>query len=189
MRRKRIPYSLYIAFAILLLTSLGWLIARSGFARATLLVEAQLLYKGEVRPVANATLYLLDRDMMKLALVLEGEANPLQERVFKEHPALRNLAGVMNARRRESYALGPEVVPFMEQSQALWQPHVVQTTRTDAEGGARFVNLEPGDYWLACRVETPSGGVAFWNLFVTVKRGDNSIRLEPLNSLQCSSCE
>lgn len=190
MKRKRIPYWLAAAFVILLLAGLVWLIAGHRFTRTTLLVEAHLANKGEPLPAAYATLYLLDRDMMRLALVQEGEANPLQQRVFRENPTLRNLAGLMNARRREAYPLGPDVAPFMEQSRPLWQPHIIQTTETDAVGRARFLNLEPGDYWLMCRTGTAAdGGVVFWNLFVTIKRGENSTKLDPLNSLQCSSCQ
>lgn len=189
MKRKRIILLFSIAFA-LLLAGLGWLVALKGFMRGTLLVEARFSHiKGEQQPAASATLYLLDRDMMKLALVKEGEENSLEEKVFRENPKLRNLAGVMNARRREAYSLGPDIILFMEQSRPLWQPHVIQTARADSGGRARFYNLEPGSYWFMGSAETPDGGVAFWNLFVTISRGENRLTLEPLNSLQCSSCQ
>lgn len=189
LKRKRSLLRATIAFAFLLLAVLGGLVARSLLLRGSLLVEARLSYmNGGQRPVAFATLYLLDSDMMKLALVKEGETNPLQEQLFREHPNLRTLAGVMNARRREAYSLGPDVVPFMEETRPLWQPHVIQTARTDEEGRTSFQRLEAGDYWLMCRAETQDGGVAFWNLFVRVSRGENHIQLAPQNALQCSSC-
>lgn len=189
MKRKRILLSFSIAFALLFLAGLGWPIARRWLTRCTLLVEVRLSdIKGEQRPASSVILYLLDQDMMKLALVKEGATNPLQEKVFRENPNLRGLAAVLNARRREAYSLGPDVSLFMEQSRELWQPHVIQTTQTDGEGRAGFENLEPGDYRLMGRAERPDGGVAFWNLFLTISRGQNSRRLEPLNSLQCSSC-
>lgn len=192
MKRRRILFWLSIAFALILIAGLSLFVARrSQTTRASLLVEARVrYYKADEQPVASATLYLLDQDIIRLALVKEGEpASPLQEKLFRENPKLRNLAGIMNARRREAYPLSPDVAPFVEQSRPLWQPHVIRTALTDGAGRARFSNLAPGDYWLMCLVEMRGGGVAFWNLFVTVHSGDNSVKLEPLNSLQCSSCQ
>lgn len=189
MKRKRILLLCYVAFATILLAGLGLLVARSRLARASLQVEARVANApGERQPVPSATLYLLNQNMMKLALAREGGLSSLEERVFRENPDLRKLAGLMNARRREAYSLGPEVVSFMEQSRPLWQPHVIQTAQTDAQGRARFDNLKPGDYWLMGRAGTEGGGVAFWNLTVSIGRGENTVRLEPANSLQCSGC-
>lgn len=187
MKRKRILLSISIAFALLLLAALAWAVA-GRLTRGALLVTAQVSRSGKDAPARGAQLYLLDEDMMRLALVSRGEPGALQEKVFRENPKLKNLAGLMNARRREAYSLGPEVSDFVEQSRPLWQPHVVQSAEADAQGRASFYNLKPGDYWLMARAETPDGGVAFWNLFVTVKRGETSVKLEPLNSLQCSGC-
>lgn len=125
---------------------------------------------------------------MKLSLAKEGEMNALQEKAYRENPKLRNLAGVMSARRREAYSLGPEVAAFMEQSRPLWQPHVMQTKVTDEEGRATFTELKAGNYWLMSRAETEDGGVAFWNLSIKVEGSDSSITLEPQNSLQCAGC-
>jgi hypothetical protein len=191
MKRKRKRPLFFIAFALLLLLLLagsGWLLARRRLTRTTLLVEARLSSVKEEQPASRATLYLLERDMMKLALVEAGGPSPLQERVFSEHPKLRHLAALMNVRRREAYSLGPEVLQFVEQSRPLWQPHVLYTTETDMFGRAHFYNLKPGDYWLVCRAETRGGGVAFWNLYVSLHRGEQTVTLEPFNSLQCTAC-
>ncbi|HYO91876.1 MAG TPA: hypothetical protein VEQ40_09575, partial [Pyrinomonadaceae bacterium] len=188
MKRRRILLSLSIAFALLLLIALAWVGTRR-LTHGVLLVSAHVSYPDNERaPAQRATLYLLDEDMMKLALVKEGEPNPLQEKVFRENPGLRSLAGLMNARRREAYSLGPEVASFMEQSRPLWQSHVIQAVATNTEGRVTFTDLKPGDYWLMGRVEMRGGGVAFWNLFVQVKRGETSVALEPANALQCSAC-
>jgi hypothetical protein len=187
MKRRRILLSLSAAFALLLLAALAWVGARR-LTHGVLLVNAHLSYPGGERtPAQGATLYLLNEDMMKLALVKEGQPNPLQEKIFRENPRLRSLAGLMNARRREAYSLGPEVADFVEQSRPLWEPHVIQAGRTDDEGRATFKGLRPGDYWLMGRADT-RGGVAFWNLFVQVGRGQTSITLERANALQCSGC-
>lgn len=188
MKRRRILLWLSIAFVLLLIA--GLFVARRTRARATLSVDARVYYSnGEVQPTPSATIYLLDSDVIGLALVKEGGPDPLQEKVFRDNPKLRNLAGLMNARRHAAYPLSPDVVPFVEQSRPLWQPHVVQTALTDAAGRARFSNLAPGDYWLMCLTETRTGGVVFWNLFVRIHGGQNSIGLDPTNSLQCSSCQ
>jgi hypothetical protein len=188
MKRKRILLFVSVAFALLLLAALAWAVS-GRLTRGVLSVTAQVSRSGGDAPRPRARLYLLDEDMMRLALVKGGEPSPLQEKVFRENPRLRNLAGVMNARRREAYSLGPEVSDFVEQSRPLWQPHVLQSAETDANGRAVFYNLAPGDYWLMGSAEIPDGGVAFWNLPVTVGRGETSVRLEPFNSLQCSGCK
>ena len=191
MRRKRILLLLCAAFAAALVAGAVWLAMRMG-VRNSLAVEARVSDDAArgAEPLADAELYLLDADMMRLALVRNGEQpTPLQERVFREHPDVAKLAGVMNARRREAYGLGPDIILLLEQSRALWEPHIKQRARTDAAGRARFSNLEAGDYWLMARARTPSGNVAFWNLPVTVARGENQVRLDALNSLQCPSCK
>jgi hypothetical protein len=188
MKRKRILLLVSVAFALLLLAALAWAVY-GRLTRGVLLVSAHVSLSGADASRPRVRLYLLDDDMMRLALVKGGEPSPLQEKVFRENPRLRNLAGVMNARRREAYSLGPEVSNFVEQSRPLWQPHVLKSAETDANGRAAFYNLLPGDYWLMGTAETPGGGVAFWNLFVTVGRGETSVRLEPANSLQCSGCQ
>ena len=188
MTRKRTPILTAVAFAALV-AGLVWL-AAAGLMRGSLLVEARINYsEGEPQPIAMAPIYLLDADMLKLAQGGEGRMSPLEERVFRENPDLGHLAGVMNARRREAYSLGPDVVPLMEKSRPLWEPHVRQRVQTNAGGRASFSDLKPGEYWLVCRSETRDGGVAFWNLPVTVKRGENRIALDARNALQCSSCK
>ena len=147
------------------------------------------MLSGEEKPASNATLYLLDQDMFQLAMVKEGERSPAEEQVFRENPGLRNLAGLMNARRQSAYSLGPDVLSFVEQSRPLWQPHLLQTARTDTQGRARLDNLKPGGYWLVGLAETGAGGVAFWNLFIHVKGGEElRLTLEPRNALQCAAC-
>jgi hypothetical protein len=188
MKRRPVSLSLSIAFALLLLTALAW-VGSCRLTHGVLLISARVYYQGDADSHASAaTFYLLDEDMMKLALVKEGEMSPLQEKVFRENPKLRGLAGLMNARRREAYSLGPEVAQFMEQSRPLWQAHVVQTRETNAAGRATFTDLAPGDYWLMGRVSLRDGGVAFWNLSVQIKRGETSVTLEPANALQCTAC-
>jgi hypothetical protein len=189
MKRKRTLFLFCAAFALLILSGLGWLAARGRLARASLQVEARVSDNhAEQRPASGATLYLLNQDMMRLALKEEGERSPPEEKAFRENPELRRLAGLMNARRREAYSLGPEISAFVEKSKPLWQPHVIQTAQTDGQGRAHFYNLKPGDYWLMCLTGTGDDGVAFWNLSVTLKNGENTLRLDPLNALQCTAC-
>jgi hypothetical protein len=186
MKRRPVARTFAITFALALLVALSWFFVRN-FARGTL--EARVTYRAaDERAAGFAALYLLDTDMMKLPLVKEGEESPLEQEVFRRHADLRNLARVLNARRREAYSLGPEVTRFVEESEPLWQPHVIRTARADADGRAILYNLKPGQYWLMARVETAEKGVGFWNLPVTVNAGENQISLTPFNSLQCSSC-
>ncbi|HKS28899.1 MAG TPA: hypothetical protein VJS44_13825 [Pyrinomonadaceae bacterium] len=187
MKRRRTLLYISAAFALLLLIALAWVGTRR-LTHGVLLVSAHLSYPNGERTLAQgATVYLLDADMMRLALIKEGEITPLQEKVARENPRFRSLAGLMNGRRREAYSLGPEVKDFMEQSRPLWEPHVIQERKLDEEGRATFTDLKPGDYWLMGRADS-RGGVAFWNLFVRVERGETSVTLDAANSLQCSGC-
>ncbi len=191
MRRKRTLLFLCAAFAAALVACVVLLALRAR-ASNTLAVEARVSYDAQrgPEPVTDADLYLLDEDMMRLALLKNGEqATPLQEKVFREHPDVPKLAGVMNARRREAYGLGPDIFLLVEQSRALWEPHIKRTARTDKEGRARFSNLEPGEYWLMAKAPAKNGGAAFWNLPVTIKGGEYELRLDALNALQCASCK
>jgi hypothetical protein len=187
MTRKTFLLWLAAGGALLLLLGLGWLIIPA-LNRGHLLIETKVSPDASAPQAAiKSTFYLLDTDMMTLAAA--GDKNgDLREKVFRENPQLENLAGIMNARRRAAYSLGPDVVPFIEQSRPLWEPHVIQSVEADSTGGARFQDLKPGDYWLMGRRDW-SDGVDFWNMRVTVKRGENRLMLDKTNALQCSSCK
>src|SRR5215207_10492785 len=62
-------------------------------------VEARVVVGGEARPVNLETLYLLDADPILLAMAEVNEGDAVQAKVHREHPRLRMLAGLMNARR------------------------------------------------------------------------------------------
>jgi hypothetical protein len=181
MTRKRI-HLLTALLAFLILCVAGWLIILK-LNRVTLLMEAQIIRpSGEIQPISSATFYLLDTDMLMLAMSKGNESDPLRKKVYDEHPNLGMVAQVMDARRRNAYSLGAEVMPFVEQSRPLWEPRVVQSAQTDAQGRAVFRDLKPGDYWLMCRTEA-AGIAAFWNQRVTINRGENQITLDQTNAL------
>jgi hypothetical protein len=182
MARNRTPFLVAGALAILLLVGSGWLIIPR-LTRGSLVVDARIAYKpGESRPLLNETFYLLDADMILLSMVEGNEAGPLREKVYREHPNLGMVARVMDARRRNAYSLGAEVIQFMEDSRPLWETHVVQSARTDGQGRIVFKNLKPGDYWLMGRTKT-NEGAAFWNQRVSIDRGRNEIMLDQDNAL------
>jgi hypothetical protein len=137
---------------------------------------------GEMQRVAHETFYLLDADLITLAMAKGNESSPAREQVYKEHPNLGMVAQVMDARRRNAYSLGAEVMTFIEHSRPLWEPHVVQSAQTDEQGHAAFKSLKPGDYWLMGRTQA-AGGAAFWNQRVSVSRGDNKVTLDQTNAL------
>ena len=138
---------------------------------------------GEEQPAARATFYLLDADMIRLAMVEGNESSPLRDKVYREHPTLEMVARVMDARRRSAYSLGAEVISFMDNSRPLWEPHVVQSAQTDTQGRAIFESLRPGDYWLMGRTQTAIEGAAFWNQPVAISSGENSVKLDQTNAL------
>lgn len=183
MTRKQIHLFMTGAFALLILCGLGWLMIPK-WNRGTLWIEAQLVRPaGEIQPAARKTFYLLDADMIRLAMVEGNEGSSLRDQVYREHPTLGMVAKVLDARRRSAYSLGAEVISFMENSRPLWETHVVQSAPTDAHGHVYFQSLKPGDYWLMGRTETVGGGAAFWNHPVTIGRGENKVKLDQTNAL------
>ncbi|MGB7922757.1 MAG: hypothetical protein WCF57_05875 [Pyrinomonadaceae bacterium] len=185
--RKRNHLRLAGILAFLILCGLlGWLIIR-GLNRGSLVMEAQVVRRsGAKQAVARETFYLLDIDIIRLAMIEGNERSPLRDRIYSEHPNLGMVALVMDARRRSAYSLGAEVMPFVEDSRPLWESHVVRSAQTDAGGRAVFKGLKPGDYWLMGRMET-GAGAAFWNQPVSVGRGENQITLDQNNALYVKS--
>jgi hypothetical protein len=186
MAQKRIHLLLIVVLALLILCALGWLIIPK-LTCGSLLIDAQMvLPSGETQAVARETFYLLDSDMIMLAMTKGNESSPVREKVYSEHPNLGMVAQVMDARRRNAYSLGAEVIQFIEQSRPLWEPRVIKSAQTDAQGRAIFNGLKPGDYWLMGRTQS-TGGAAFWNQRVSVGRGDNKITLDQTNALYMKS--
>ena len=127
---------------------------------------------------AALTAHLLDIDPIELVLAGADDQSPQGREVYRAHPKLEQLAGLMNARRQAAYSLGPDVFLFLEQSRPLWEPHVVATLRTDAEGRAGIDGLSPGNYWLMGYSEE-----SFWVRPVAVREGDNVVILDRSNAL------
>lgn len=172
--------------ASLVVAVLGWFAWR-GFLRGSLSVDAAVARSSNEREARREIFfYVLDEDLIKLAMDTDDEATtaPLREQVFAAHPRLGALAGLMNARRREAYSLGPDVFLLLEQSRPLWEPHVIARARGDEGGRAHFGNLAPGVYWLMAETKARDGsGEAFWNLRVAVGRGENRLKLDESNAL------
>ena len=181
MARKQTHLWLAIMIGLLTLCGLGWLII-PGLNRGSLVMEAQIVRpSGESQAVARESFYLLDVDMISLVMNEGDERSALREKLDREHPNLKMVARVMDARRRSAYSLGAEAIAFMENSRPLWESHVVRSARTDAQGRAVFESLAPGDYWLMGRMQ--GGGAAFWNQRIFVNRGENRITLDQNNTL------
>lgn len=152
----------------------------------SLSIEARAVVNDNARPVSLETLYLLDADPILLAMAEADEGDAVQVRTHREHPRLRMLAGLMNARRFAAYRLGTDIAVVLEQSRPLWETHVVRTARTDERGRAAFDGLAPGNYWLMCLSER-DGKLAFWNPRVTIARGaSENIVLDLNNALTFS---
>ena len=132
-------------------------------------VSTQTSLRLEVRPSSAVTAYLLDID-------------PLDRELYNADPELKELAALMQARRREAYSLGPDVFLFLDRSRPVWGPHVVRSVETDADGAARLDNLKPGDYWLMA-FSREQVRDALWLRHVIIKEGRNEAVLERGNAL------
>ena len=176
--RKHLPPALK-AWPVLFVALVVALVVVSEMNESSLVLDART---EPTRALRGATFYLLDEDPIRLAMVGEGDPSPLQAKVHGEHPRLRVLAGLLNARRREAYPLGPDVALLLEQSRPLWETHVVRSARTDERGRAVFEGLKPGDYWVMGSVgDGPA--LAFWDLRLTLRRGENHLLLDERNAL------
>ncbi|MDQ3804141.1 MAG: hypothetical protein M3416_09965 [Acidobacteriota bacterium] len=182
--RQRLSLAAGLAAALIAVTAA---LACSPFRQAASLhVEARVEpAPGVARPSAGATVYLLDDDLIRLAMAEADAGDPVRAGVHREHPRLRILAGLMNARRFSAYPLGPDVKLLLEQSRPLWEPHVLRAERADGRGRAAFVGLAPGAYWLMC-LDERDGRVAFWNLRLVLGRGANEVTLDAKNALTVS---
>lgn len=135
-----------------------------------------------VRPVSKVAVHLLDIDPINMVLTGGEEHTDLEAEVYRAHPRLKVLAGVLNARRQSAYSLGPDVFLFLDQSRPLWEPHAIRSIETNAEGDARLDNLKPGSYWLMVYSDVQEEE-AFWLRQIMIKDGDNEVVLEPGDAL------
>lgn len=185
-QRRSVSLAVVVSAALVVAGVLGWFVWRQ-LLRGTLAVDAGAVNSSnETEATREIFFYVLDEDLIKLAMDTGDAATPtpLRAQVFSAHPRLGSLAGLMNARRREAYSLSPDVFLLLEQSRPLWEPHVLARARGDERGRARFANLAPGIYWLMAETKTrDSSGDAFWNLQVAVGRGDHHVKLDESNAL------
>jgi hypothetical protein len=128
------------------------------------------------------TLHLLDIDPIDLVVTGADDLTPAGEQVYRAHPRLKELAKLMNARRQAAYSLGPDVFLFLDQSRPMWEPRIIESAQTDAQGNALLDGLRPGRYRLIGYIEAP-GGEAFWDRQVVIEDGDNEVVLERGNAL------
>lgn len=133
-------------------------------------------------PPPRAIVHLLDIDPIELVSTGGDEQSPRAAEAYRAHPRLKELAGLMNARRQAAYSLGPDVFLFLDQSRPVWEPHVLRSAQTDAEGRAKLDDLAPGSYWLMCYCEEP-GSEAFWSRRVMIEDGANEVALERSEAL------
>ncbi|HEX8475766.1 MAG TPA: hypothetical protein VF666_17205 [Pyrinomonadaceae bacterium] len=182
--RKRFVLLLKLLLALLVAAVLVWFAVRE-FWRGSLVVDATVNANSHSPEQSEIFFYVLDEDLIKLAMGRGEAASPTRERVLREHPLLPQLAGLMNARRREAYSLSPDVFLLLEQSRPLWESHIVEMMQTRAqEGKVSFEDFAPGTYWLMAYATTRhGGGQAFWNLQVKVVRGETRVSLDERNAL------
>ena len=177
--RNQSPHRLLALVIVSALFSLGC----SSSRRSSLQLKSRSQSaSGDSAPLAQATFHLLDVDPITLVMTGADEHTPWGGEVYRAHPNLRGLAGLMSARRQAAYSLGPDVFLFLEQSRPLWEAHVIRSVRTDMAGNARLDDLKPGSYWLMGYSETPEAG-AFWVQQVDIKEGTHDVVLERSNAL------
>jgi hypothetical protein len=140
----------------------------------TLSFDTGLVMKsGDVKPVARATFYLLNQDLV-IILAVAG---------LQELPSswLTTFARKYASRESDQFR-GAEVYTYFKAMAAV-KPHIVATATTDFGGKGQFTAVKPGTYYLMNVTEIGSN-VVLWNLEVKVKAGQNSVTLDQNNAAE-----
>jgi len=137
-------------------------------ARASVAIEAGLVYGTGPQPVARTQFYLLERDLKGIlkATGLEdkgGTGRIAQLAMAKKYQRL--------ADQREYYRKGMTAL----------REHAIDSTTTGFEGKAQIEDISPGTYYLVGFTETRQG-VAAWNLKTEVQSGENAFILDQDNA-------
>ena len=177
------------ALLVLLIVAVGWRFIN----RASLVIDAQIVYSfGGPQPVARQTFYLLDADLFSLSgyadrlaemkgmegrTVVQGDVDGIVGMLAWSHIMSPATEKDYDYERHKETLLGAVAM-----SQPIWGPHLVQSTQTDFKGHGVFENLKSGTYWLMGMTPTRAG-VSFWNVQVSVGRGENKLMLDQGNAL------
>lgn len=143
-----------------------------------------LFRSGDMKPVAAATFYLLDKypgEILKAAGVKPGF------QVWKpvDKPGIQgdvlNYDNVVDFEFVLGLAMSNPTPPgrqeFVTAAMAAIKPHVVQTTTADFVRETRFAAVPVGSYCLMGNAQAPKGMI-FWVIEVDVKAGQNSIAID-----------
>jgi hypothetical protein len=178
-----LPLTSYLALVTMLAVGCS-------FLRSTLIIDAQIIYNmGGPQPVARQTFYLLDADLLslkaddpKIKAKLDSVTDETEKLSLTMSAML--LAALRNAVENQDMAekSGKSLLRSVELSKSYWEPHLVQSMQTDFKGHAVFENLKPGNYWLVGMTETRAA-FAFWNLKVSLARGENKLMLDQNNAV------
>jgi hypothetical protein len=183
--RKKIPFPLSLYLFSVTILAVGCSLFRS-----TLTIDAQIIYNmGGPQPVARQTFYLLDADLLSLKAddpkikARLDSATDEKDKLSLTMSAML-LAALKNAVENQDMAekSGKSLLRSVELSKSYWEPHLVQSMQTDFKGHGVFENLKPGNYWLVGMTETRAA-FTFWNLKVSLARGENKLMLDQNNAL------
>lgn len=142
---------------------LGAFCASCSLSSGDLEIEAQIIYQvGGPQPVARETFYLLNTGIENL---------PELDKVYRENFYEKWYDQTIGKTQKSRADF------VMQEGRAIWEPHVVQSVKTDFQGRATFENVPPGDYWVFGRTQARGDKHVAWDVKVTVKRGKNKVIL------------
>lgn len=139
----------------------------------TLSFETGLVMKsGDVKPVARATFYLLDKDL----------ENILTSSGFRSEggSSILSTFALKYVSRQLEQLRGASVTTFDKTMESV-KPHIIASTTTDFGGKGQFSSVKPGTYYLM-HVGEIGRNVVLWNLKVELKAGQNSLTLDQNNA-------
>lgn len=184
-RKLIITFTALIAILVVVFSSyFGWRYYRY----ATLKIEAKVIYNmGGPQPVARQSFYLMKVNFIKKYLddseIIEKSYND-DDRLVRRMGIALLMASTSGRFKRDQ--IDPESVKTLlgtlENMRPVFTPYLVNEVVTDFSGIAEFKDVKPGTYYLMGITETRKG-IAFWNVEVGIKRGDNQLILSQENAL------
>ncbi len=153
-------------------------------AKASVNLQAGLVYQNGTQMVSRTLFSLLDEDLGKI--LFDAGLKPDDASMSAK---FNELSGTSNPSDRfRGYVLRDVLrgANFDTLAKAL-QPHIKTQATTDFNGNAQFVDISPGIYYVYGQTQTRERyGMAFWNLMIEVKAGVNQVILDQNNMVQGS---
>ncbi|MBI4455660.1 MAG: hypothetical protein HY644_07155 [Acidobacteria bacterium] len=146
----------------------------------TLSLEAGIVYKLSLMPLASIEVRLLDEDLARILQTIEpeGEQSFIWEKKYRKRkeamapgvsPVQQFFLDLKHPEKRRGL--------FYSSALAAMAPHIVQAATTDRTGKAQFRPVPVGTYYVMGFAKAREQAV-LWNVKIQIKPGHNSMVLD-----------